>query len=176
MRMERIDHTTTYHLVLRQGPPVTIDLAPEFPDGMEITVIAVNGKGTALSAERSRGILKKPVSVMLRDSAEVRFSRVGGIGVLPLSLHPAPGDSARGMRILGESLKGTQYVIDVEGRSGTSAELGVLALDQKIRTVSGGTVLSRRTDGVTVLSVPFEPSARPWGRKQVLVNLQDVER
>ncbi|MEW6510748.1 MAG: GH116 family glycosyl hydrolase [Bacteroidota bacterium] len=176
MRVERFDHITAYRLVLREGPPVTIDLAPDLPDGMEITVIAVNGRGIKHSTERGRGILKEPVSVVVRDSAEVRFSHAGGIGVLPLVPHPAQGDSSHGARILNASLHGLKYTIDLEGRSGTSAQFEVLALDQNVNSVEGGALLLRRPDGSSVLTVRFEPSARRWAKKRVVVELQEIWR
>jgi hypothetical protein len=172
----RSNHTMKYKIFLTQGRPVAVDFAPEIPEGMDVIVVAVNGKGVNVPVARSRGLLAQPLHILVRDSAEVRVTYSGGVGVIPLAPEPQPGDSSRGFRFTGASLKGLDYGIDVEGRSGTTEEIRVIALDQKVVSVSGGTVVKLGEGGEVVIGVPFDLSPRRWASKRVVVHLQEAQR
>ena len=118
--------------------------------------------------------MDRPIRVTLTDSAEVRLTHTGGVGVRPVVSRPVPGDSSVGIRIVGASLRASEYAIDVEGRSGTSAQLALVLLDQKVLSTQGCTLLNR--DGTLVLSVPFDPSASRYVQKHVVVTLQASPR
>jgi hypothetical protein len=174
LTVERASRSTDYRLVLRKGSPVTIDLAPEIPEGMEIIGATLNGAPVQVSQGRKRGLMDRPIRVTLTDSAEVRLTHTGGVGVRPVVSRPVPGDSSVGIRIVGASLRASEYAIDVEGRSGTSAQLALVLLDQKVLSTQGCTLLNR--DGTLVLSVPFDPSASRYVQKHVVVTLQASPR
>ena len=174
LTVERASRSTDYRLVLRKGSPVTIDLAPEIPEGMEIIGATLNGAPVQVSQGRRRGLMDRPIRVTLTDSAEVRLTHTGGVGVRPVVSRPVPGDSSVGIRIVGASLRASEYAIDVEGRSGTSAQLALVLLDQKVLSTQGCTLLNR--DGTLVLSVPFDPSASRYLQKHVVVTLQASPR
>jgi hypothetical protein len=176
MSFERAAHSLKYRLVLTKGRPVTVDFTPEIPEGMEIIVVAVNGKGVHAPVSLRRGVLAQPVRVVVRDIAEIRLTYSGGVGIVPVSSRPVPGDSSKGFRFIGASLNALEYGIDVEGRSGTTGTIGMIALDQKVLSVSGGTVLREQPDGEAVLGIPFAPSRERWSTKHVVVHLQEVRR
>jgi hypothetical protein len=179
LSFQRAFHSLKYRLVLTKGRPVTVDFTPEIPEGMQIIVVAVNGKGVNAPVSLRRGVLAHPVRVLVRDTAEIRLTYSGGVGVIPFAQGRAPGDSSRGFRFIGASLSGTDYAIDVEGRSGTTAKIPVVALDQKIRSVSDGTLLNageEAREGEASIGVSFPPSERRWSTKHVVVHLQEVQR
>ncbi len=174
--MLRERRSTTYRLTLRRGAPVTIDLAPEIPEGMEIIVAAVNGKGVKISDRRFRGALADPLRVRLSDSAEVRLTHAGGVGIVPLVSRPLPGDSTRGARIVSASLNGLDYSVDLEGKSGSIAVFEIVVLDQRVLSVEGASLIGERGNGRMVFSTRFSPSAEGLSRKHVVVRLQEVLR
>ena len=169
---ERGDHAMVFRLALDHGRPITIDLAPEVPAGMEISGVLVNGKSVAVPLALHRGLIAEPLHVLLRDSAEVRVTGSGGVGVIPFEPDPLPGDSSKGLRFLGAALEGGAYVIDLEGRSGTMGLLRMIALDQDVLSVTGGSIIRKRPGGEVSIGVPFPPGVHVWGTARVVVNLQ----
>ncbi|MFA6483250.1 MAG: alpha-amylase family glycosyl hydrolase [Bacteroidales bacterium] len=66
------------------------------------------------------------------NTVEIRYH--GGMSVLPLVHHPAPGDSSTGLKIISDQLIGNKYLVKVEGLSGTTG---------KIRLSESGTVTEK---------------------------------
>jgi hypothetical protein len=176
MTFQHADHSLRYRFLLRKGRPVTVDFTPEIPEGMNIIVVAVNGKGVNVPVTLRRRLLADALRLIVRDSADVRLTYSGGVGVIPVTPAPAPGDSSKGFRFLGASLQGLDYTIDVEGRSGSKEELGIIAFDQKVVSVTGGRVIRESPGGEIVLGIPFDPSSGRWVTKHVVVHLQEVQR
>ncbi|HTY58660.1 MAG TPA: GH116 family glycosyl hydrolase [Bacteroidota bacterium] len=176
MSFEHAEHSLRYRLTLTKGRPVKVDFTPEIPEGMEIIVVSVNGKGVNVPVSLRRGVLADPLRLVVRDSVEIRLTYSGGVGVIPLTPGPAPGDSSKGFRFLGASLHGLDYTIDLEGRSGSREELGMIAFDQKVVSVTGGTVIREGPSGELVLGIPFDSADTRWVTKQVVVHLQEVQR
>ncbi len=179
MTFAREEHSLKYRLALTKGRPVNVDFAPEIPEGMSVVVVAVNGRGVNVPVSLKRGILADPVRVVVRDSVEIRLTYAGGVGVIPFAQAPEPGDSSRGFRFLGASLDGTDYAVDVEGRSGAAEKFSIIALDQSVLSVSDGTLMhpgEETRKGEAEIGVTFPPSERRWSTKHVVVHLQDVQR
>ncbi len=120
LRMERTNSSTGYTLVLQEGSPVEIALAPGIPPGMHVTSIRVNGERAAVSPGLRRGVLSEAIRFRLADTVRVLLGHGGGIGLCPVILRPTPGDSSAGYRIVSESVDSSRYSVTLEGRSGTS--------------------------------------------------------
>ena len=165
-----------YRLFLTQGRPMSVDFAPEIPDGMSIVKAAVDGREFHCPVSRRRGLLAVPVCVVVRDSTEIRFEYAGGVGIVPPVTHPEPGDSSAAFRFMGASLDGRDYRIDVEGTGGTTGTIRLLALDQRILSVAGGSFHGEDQAGVQEISIAFGPS--PAGRVSghVVVTLGESPR
>jgi hypothetical protein len=176
MSFERKNHALVYRLVLGAGRPVTVDFTPEIPAGMEIKKVTVNGREVPVPVGLRRGLIAPPVRLMLRDTSEVRLTYSGGVGVIPVITHPVPGDSSKGFRFIRASLDGLDYGIDVEGRSGTTGTFGMISLDKKVHSVSGGNIRREQPDGEVVLDIPFAPSPNRWSTKHVVVHLREGRR
>jgi hypothetical protein len=63
---------------------------------------------------------------ILTDTIRLEIFHSGGIGVLPIVHHPAPGDSSTGFKVIRDDLIGDNYVVKVEGLSGTSGRIRVI--------------------------------------------------
>jgi hypothetical protein len=176
MSFIRMPREIVYRLFLTQGRPVTVDFAPGIPAGMSIVHAFVNGKEIKCPSSRRRGLLAEAVRVLVRDSTEIRFECSGGVGVVPLVAHPVPGDSSAGFRFIGGSLAGLEYGIDVEGKSGTAGTIRVVALDQDLLSVSGGTLLPEQPGGGRDIHIPFGFS--PSGRvlNHIVITLSEPRR
>jgi glycogen debranching enzyme len=62
----------------------------------------------------------------LNEKIHVEVYHSGGIGVLPLVHHPAPGDSSVGLKIISDELIGKKYVVKVEGISGSKGKIRIM--------------------------------------------------
>ncbi|HEX9006803.1 MAG TPA: hypothetical protein VF889_05885, partial [Bacteroidota bacterium] len=176
LTMERSRHSVVYRFTLKKGTPLTVDFSPEFPPGTELINAAVNGTPVKIPPGRKRQLIAEPVRFTLTRTAEVRFTCSGGVGVVPLRPRPAPGDSSGATRIIGASLDGLFYTIDLEGKSGTSVPVQLMAFDQKIIAVKGGTLVGEAPGGRFELDVPFGPSPSGVARKQVSVQFSEIAR
>ncbi len=178
LTMERSRHLTAYRLTLKEGTPLAIELSPEFPLGTELITVSVNGKAVPLQPGRQRGLIAEPVRFALTGTAEVRFTCVGGVGVIPNPARPAPDDSSGETRIIGTSLNGAFLTIDMEGKSGSSVLVRLEAFDQNVVAVKDGTLVGEAPGGLFELQVPFPRAGSSSGsvRKQVSVQLTEIPR
>jgi glycogen debranching enzyme len=171
MTMTRTDTTTRYRLVRQEGPAVDVQLAPSFPTGTRLRSATRNGTEAELDRERARGRLASPVSVSLQDETTVTFHHTGGIGMVPVTPRPAPGDRSEGYRIVSTSLDGSTYTIEVEGRAGTSHTFQMRTFSPSIQSVAGAQLGSGGTSKTTPLRVNFGPSDDRYVGKTVTVDL-----
>jgi GH15 family glucan-1,4-alpha-glucosidase len=172
LTVHREARSTTYQLQLTSGAPVTIDLAPEIPEGMTITAASVNGKAAKVAKERKRGALAEPVRVALTGVTEVRLQHAGGVGMIPVVSRPSPGDSSMGYRIVRAWLSGSEYTVDVEGKSGTVGQFDVALFDREVSSVDGGKLVEAQKDGRASVNVRFESAATQYVRAKFVVHLK----
>lgn len=171
MTMERSATTTHYHLSRQGGPAVEIKLAPFFPEGMTLQAVMRNGTPVEVSGERTRGRLAAPVPVTVQDEATVTFQHTGGVGMVPVTPTPSPGDRSQGYRVISTSLDGSTYTASLEGRAGTSHTFQIRLFDQSIASVEGAEVVSTSETGVTDLRVAFDAAADRYADATVTIQL-----
>jgi hypothetical protein len=66
-------------------------------------------------------------------------------------------------------LKGNQYTIDLEGKSGSTAYFQLMVNDQRIKQVQGGQVEETEKNRLVRLRIPFPPSKQRFIKKQIIV-------
>lgn len=172
LTMERTNWATDYLLRLEEGPAVTIDLAPQAPLGSEITGIRVDGRKVGVPTSLKRGVLDPPVRVRLSGKNRVTISHSGGLGLCPVVLRPAPGDSSQGYRIISEAVKDGQYIAVLEGKSGTTYSFKLRMFGGRATAVSGATVNETADTRFVELTVPFEQSPGRFVGKTVVLRLE----
>jgi hypothetical protein len=96
--------------------------------GTDVTGVTLDGQPVAFKRTPSGIELKLTAGA----SNHLEISHTGGINVLPLVHHPAPGDSCTGMKIISDEWNGKQYKVNVEGLSGKPG---------KIRLIKSGKVI-----------------------------------
>jgi glycogen debranching enzyme len=170
--MIRSLRTTRYEVRRIGGPPCEVRLAPEIPLSMEITAIKANGRPISFDRTTFRSLLRTPVSVTVNKSVSVVLEHTGGIGMIPLVHHPAPGDSAPGARIISADLQDGAYVVTVEGRQGTTAVFPITFFDHALPSVQGAQIRPGARRGRAELLVVFDRSASAVQRKTVTLALR----
>jgi hypothetical protein len=101
--------------------------------------VAINGKGVPFSAINSTIELNPAHG----SESRIEIYHTGGICALPEQQDLLPGDSSSGYRIISEELKGKNYTIRLNGRSGSDADFKLYAPDGFQETPSSCTLLSQ---------------------------------
>ena len=169
LKMKRSKNETSYILLLKEGAPVHIRLFPEILQGLILDEVSINGDPVQVSGEKSRGLLKQPVEIDLQRESTVILRHRKGVGMIPVMPEPMPGDKSLGYRIIASRLKGNQYTIDLEGKSGSTAYFQLMVNDQRIKQVHGGRVEKTEKNGLVRLRIPFPPSKQRFIKKQIIV-------
>ncbi len=122
-KMRRTPQTTSlaFSNLLTSSPP-QVNLTIPLPQGTEVERVLLDGK----KAKFKRTPAGIEMDVAATDKFSIDITQNGGISVLPLIHHPAPGDSSIGMKIISDQLIGEKYVVKTEGLSGTSGKVRVL--------------------------------------------------
>lgn len=102
------------------GLIVSLDLPMAI--GTRVETVQLNGQPVSFKRTDS-GIDLKLAAV---EKSHIEISHSGGIGVLPQVNHPTPGDSSTGLRIISDKLIGKEYLVEVEGLSGTKGKIRLM--------------------------------------------------
>lgn len=171
MRMVRTESETRYHLTRQEGPSVDIHLAPAFPTGTRLQSVTRNGSELEIESGQEQGRLASPVTVSLQDEATVTFQRSGGVGMVPVTPDPKPGDRSEGYRVVSTSLDGSAYTVKLEGRAETSHTFQIRMFGLSVESVKGGQIGSSNGAKTTPLQVNFGPSSGRYAEKTVTIQL-----
>jgi hypothetical protein len=90
------------------------------------------------------------------------------MSVLPVVANPKPGDPAEGLRILSTRWKGGQYLVEVEGLSGSSGELEFWSANEGTVNPEGA-VWVNRNGHLNRIRVDFKPSESKYQVQTVSV-------
>jgi hypothetical protein len=171
LRMQRGPGSTTYVFTLTSGPSVSIALTPEIAAGMNVLGITVDGTRVPNVGAVRRGVLRDPVPLALRGASTVRIQHTGGLAMVPEVPRPAPGDSAAGYRIISAGMAASDFVVTVEGRSGTTHEFSLATFDNPPLLAQGAVLAPSGRRGISRLTVTFDPDRGPVSRKIVVVKV-----
>jgi hypothetical protein len=163
---------TTYRLILREGPAVTVRLAPELATGAHLREVTVDGRTVVSSGRDKRGLLAQPLVLHLVRTTEVVLRHSGGVGMAPVVARPEPDDSSQGYRIIRESLLDGVFEVLLEGKSGTTGTFQAMLFDQSAREVTGATVAFSDAGGRITLQVPFPAAGQSYSQATVRIRLE----
>lgn len=169
--MDKTIEETFYSLKLVDGEPVTINFSPEIPKGMMITNATLNGKEIKISNIRNRKLLSEQISFKLINKSEVVFNHHGGVGIVPITPKPLPGEKSMGNRIIESRYKKNRYFIKFESKSGSKSHFKIKVFDQKVRKIRGAKIVKADKDGVITLEVQFPEDNKNFVDKNVVLDL-----
>ena len=92
--------------------------------------------------------------------------------MIPVMPKPAPGDVSRGYRIVDARLEGKEYIVALEGRSGTEGSFALKTFDQAVAAIRGGRIVDVRENGVLTFTVAFPESEKTFVNKQIQIVLE----
>ncbi|MCX6224076.1 MAG: GH116 family glycosyl hydrolase [Bacteroidia bacterium] len=108
--------------------PLNVLLDLSLAAGTEVNKVIVDGQPVPFKRVPA-GI---ELNITAAESSHIEIRHSGGIAVLPLVYHPAPGDSSTGLKIIRDELIGGKYTVRVEGLSESKG---------KIRLIKSGKVI-----------------------------------
>lgn len=172
LKMNRSREETFYTFKLVKGEPVTVHFAPEMPKGMVVTNTMLDGKTVKVSNNRHRKLLNEPIIFKLIGESKVVFNHHGGVGVVPISPRPLPGEKSKGDRVIESRYEENRYLIKFEGRSGSRRTFKIKLFDQRVLYARGATVLNTDRRGVVTLEIQFPKSKQGFIDKNVILELR----
>jgi hypothetical protein len=161
LQFQRLNESCEFIFNLKQGQPLRIDFFPAFAPGTEIGKIMLDGRevpAATFTMPQSQNI---SVSFDLVKRSVLTVETSGGINILPVIPDPRPGDNAEGIRILSSRLIKDIFHVEVEGLSGTTAELLLWAGTDYQPTTTNMVQISRDKK-VTRYMVTFKPSEQKY--------------
>ncbi|MBN2174787.1 MAG: hypothetical protein JW731_11695 [Bacteroidales bacterium] len=149
------------------GPSVIrMDFSTVLPEGTEIREIKVSG-----DFETKRLDNDLPVIVYLDQNVKIELEIESCMGVLPHISHPGPGNKSKEVRIVNEFYSPDTYEIQLEGLSGSTAEIKVYALNRKIGNIINGK-MNGKEGNIYTFEVGFDRGESIYQTKKLIINLQ----
>ncbi len=138
--MKREQGKTVYTFANSGSDKIAVEFNPSLPLGTTIEKVLIDGKPgeKKLVAETQSLTLQTRFDLSKKEVVEVYHS--DGIAVLPVVTNPQPGDSAAGLRIISSEMRGTDYIVNIEGMNGSQEEIKVYCPGKNILSVENGEI------------------------------------
>ncbi|MBE0647664.1 MAG: hypothetical protein IH596_07770 [Bacteroidales bacterium] len=149
--------------------PIKVNMMLALPPGTKIGQVMLNEQEYPFASFTTSRFITLQMNFIIDGTTTVVVKYNGGISVLPKVTSPLPGSPAEGMRIIDANLKGSKYLIDLEGLAGSSDTLSVWnssPADEK--SVENGKFLSRE-GFVTKFLVDFDAVPEKYNIKSVII-------
>jgi hypothetical protein len=172
LHMTRAHTEAVFRLQSSELTGFKMEFSPGFEAGALVRKVSLNGK-SIISNDVSGEDVHSGIEFMLTGDDVVHYELTPGLQVLePLDL-PSPGDTTRQLKIIRVAWDRTRdrYTIDLEGRSGSSYALQVLA-PRKPSLVAGAKWDGAETGGT--LMVEFPAAAGEYVRRQVTLQMTNT--
>ncbi|HTP12858.1 MAG TPA: amylo-alpha-1,6-glucosidase, partial [Bacteroidota bacterium] len=175
LMMKRERGSTRFEFRISGGKPVQISFRPYFPLGCRISEILLNGKPHRAGTCVIRSYDDCPaVGFALSRKSVVEFVHADGVSLVSPVPRPAPMQPSSGIRVIHEAWERGKYRLVLEGRSGRTEIIELVDPDLTIRSVEGGTAITRENGRVRV-EIEFDPGGRrdSYTKKDVTFHIND---
>lgn len=163
------DSTSLFWKLYQTGNrPVTLRMMLALPCDTKVSRVLTNGHEHPFATFTTQQFINLQTDLPLRDAVCVEVEFTGGISVLPQLASPTPGDPPEGMRIIDASLKGDQYIIDLEGLAGSSDSLSVWSYYPVEERVEGVKIIGQQ-GRITKFLVDFPAGDNKYSRKVLAI-------
>jgi hypothetical protein len=107
----------------------------------------------------------------LRKSSILEIEHSGSIDVIPLVSNPKPGYKSNGFRFLSADFRGEEFIIELQGRSGSNEVIELYISDREIDHIENAMMIERK-DNLHRLAISFALSKKKYVNKTVKVLLK----
>ncbi len=142
-----------------------LEFSPGFEAGSAVRRVLINGREVEFRT-RQVGDVHCDIDFQLTGKDEIRILLSPGLRVLEPRSKVLPGNSTTGIKILSIGWEAEQktYVLELEGRSGSTGSLAVKS-GRRPERVEGAIWEGTASDGI--LTIEFPPSPSPYTSKTV---------
>ncbi|MBC8435932.1 MAG: hypothetical protein H8D88_00050, partial [Bacteroidetes bacterium] len=163
------DSTTLHwHFTFTGETSVNLEFMPVVPPGTQIKQVLVDGKEYPFASFTTSRFRTLQVNLKIDGESTVEVKYHGGISILPQVYNPTPGDLAEGLRIIDAYRKGSNYLIDLEGLSGSHDTISVWSYFPITDTLMNAKIVSQKGP-ITKLLVDFEGADEKYMRETILL-------
>lgn len=120
--MKRQNGSVSFLFSTNSSRPILVEFNPLFPLGTKFIKAVINNEETAIEQFSNRTI---NLLFTLLSSTTIEISCEEGIAALPNIVLPKPNFISEGFRIINESIRGEDYVVEVQGAAGSSNQLKI---------------------------------------------------
>ncbi|MEP7143759.1 MAG: amylo-alpha-1,6-glucosidase [Ferruginibacter sp.] len=168
LEMKRQPGHTSF--LIHANRSVKLDFSPVFPLNTIIRSITINGKKKIARAGIKPEGLSLPLSFFTQKGNNViEVATDGGIGLLPVTGTPEPGDSSICLQVNEERVNGKNYTVSVSGRPGKIYELQ-LYCPNGIKSITGATIIKVEQDMIK-LKLQLNPNGNKYSNRRIVVEL-----
>ena len=148
--------------------PINVEFMPVIPPGTQINRIEVDGKDFPYASFTTSRFRTLQLNLSIKTETTVTVEYQGGISILPKVYDPSPGDRAEGLRIIDANKRGSNYLIELEGLSGSSDTISVWSYSPINDRVENARFVNQQ-DRITKLLVGFEAGDEKYSTQQVVI-------
>lgn len=152
-QMNKRNGKTVFLFTSNSSQPIQVEFNPAFPLDTKFISAQINNSPVIIEQYDNSTI---PFSFILNNSTQIEINHSGGISVLPKIIVPEPNSHSEGFRILSERIWGNEYIISLQGVSGTTNELQIWK-DGKIERIA----------------IEFEKSTDKYLNKEISLKLKN---
>jgi hypothetical protein len=160
-----------YQFIPKQISGMKLEFLPSFPSGTLFTKFSLNGKEAPVASFTAPQYTSLITTLNFTNTFTFEIEFEKGISVLPVTNDPKPGDPAPGLRLLSSRLSANQYIVELQGKPGSTESIQVYVNDQKVDHVEGGRILDQKGDIVSI-EVTFEACPAPYCNNSVIISLK----
>ena len=167
----RSGNKCTYQFIPKQIQGLNVEFLPSFPAGTIFTKVSLNGQDAKVASFKTSQYtsLISKFNFTSPIIFEIEFDK--GISVLPVKVDPKPGDQSAGLRLISSGLTGNKYIVELEGKSGSTESFKLYINDQEIEKIENGKIVGKPGNIVDV-EVAFEAGVSPYCNKSVIILLK----
>jgi hypothetical protein len=169
--MKRIEGTTTYQFAHSGRRRLLLSFAPFLPPGTEIHNVKLNGGELKPKIDYNSRHTQLIINLELRKSSILEIEHSGSIDVIPLVSNPKPGYKSNGFRFLSADFRGKEFIIELQGRSGSNEVIELYISDREIDHIENAMMIERK-DNLHRLAISFALSKKKYVNKTVKVLLK----
>ncbi|MBN4081381.1 hypothetical protein JYT44_03350, partial [Caldithrix abyssi] len=169
--MKRIGGTTTYQFSHSGRRRLFLSFEPFFPPGTKIHTVKLNGEEVKPRIDSNSRHTQLKLDLELKKSTTLKIEHFGGIDVIPLVPNPKPGYKSKGFRFLSADYRGKEFIIELQGRSGSNEVIELYLLDGEIDRIDNARLIEQK-DNMLRLAVSFGQNKTKYVNKTVKVLLK----
>jgi glycogen debranching enzyme len=167
----RTGNRCRYQFKPEQIHELNLEFLPSFPPGTIFTKVTANGEEVPVAALKTLQNTILITKFTFTDTLNIDIEVDKGIIVLPVTTENKPGDKAAGLRLISSRLTENQYIVELEGKPGSTELIRIYINGQEIEKTENGKII-RKKGNIVDIEVVFEAGIASYSNKTVTIFLK----